>query len=81
MNVFFLNYYYKTLTVRLDNIVAIVLQKNHQFALAGLWQMFATIIIALLRIVGIVSRDNPRSTDPPIDRPFFRGTQVRKVTT
>jgi len=32
--------YYKTLTIRLDNILAIIFQ-NYQFALSGPWQAFA----------------------------------------
>jgi len=33
--------YYKTQTIHLDNITAIILQKNYQFALSGAWQVFA----------------------------------------
>jgi len=38
MNVFI---YYKTLTIHLDNIVAIIFHGNYQFALSGPWQVFA----------------------------------------
>jgi len=38
MNVFI---YYKTLTIHLDNIAAIIFQKNYQFALSGPEQVFA----------------------------------------
>jgi len=44
MNVFL---YYKTLTIRLDNIVAIIFQKNYQFALSGPWQVFAVATIIM----------------------------------
>jgi len=45
--------YYKTLTIRLDNIVAIIFQKNYQFALLGLWQVFAvaTTLLLFLHVV------------------------------
>jgi len=33
--------YYKTPTIHFDNIAAIILQKNYQFALSGPWQVFA----------------------------------------
>jgi len=37
MNVFI---YYKTRTIHLDNIAAIISHGNYQFALSGPWQVF-----------------------------------------
>jgi len=48
MNVFI---YYKTLTIHLDNIVAIIL-KNYQFALSRPWQVFAVAYISKRRDLG-----------------------------
>jgi len=38
MNVFI---YYKTRTIHLDNIAAIIFHGNYKFALSGLWRVFA----------------------------------------
>jgi len=43
MNVFI---HYKTRTIHLDNIVAIIFHGNYQFALSGPWQVFAVATFA-----------------------------------